>query len=622
MAEKIKKHIEQIFYGNHMPVLLLGLLLLVPILGCPSYDMAPPSVMRVSLWDWWFSNVTLGAVILLLGLGIWICRKKGEPETWQYRKTGWLLFLNALGWCTVFNRFVLDEWLHLPFNMLLLVALWCLSRAVLGRFFHIVWLPFLLIVFIDYVAASQGFIVSTDNMVQVLAASWHDMATYLSAANIALVLLAILLAGGSSLCLGLVLRRERRSSLLCCGSLCMLLVLGGLRFLEGHVWPGKAFMWPVGNLEVLAFHSVRGEYQIMQMGRLMQNLPPIGTTEAESGVLGGNEGVVCILHVGESACAGHMAFNGYQRNTTPWLGRQENLVSFPDCVASASTTDKAVVTMLTNGRRNFMETTDRRYLPGSPGLMDFFAATRFRCAAFLYKGSYTPRGTTLFAREMSFLLRCAHDVEFVPGTAWDQVPVVHDYISRHAGENLYLMLNNYGSHAFFTEYDVENPPFAPARPVATNDAPGENPEHAAIFTNVYDCTIHYTDEQIRRLLEPLKGKPYLYVYMSDHGEYVGQDGYWLRGKTPPSAFYQTSACQVPFFVLASPEFEALHPHFGEALQQLRANRGLPVGHEHLFHTVLGLLGIKTPYYDERLDLSSPQAKPYTGPHPSRGGAGE
>lgn len=46
---------------------------------------------------------------------------------------------------------------------------------------------------------------------------------------------------------------------------------------------------------------------------------------------------------------------------------------------------------------------------------------------------------------------------------------------------------------------------------------------------------------------------------------------------------------------------------------------MSIGQEHIFHTLLGIFGIQTPYYDEELDLSSDKAKPYTGPHPSRNG---
>ena len=71
------------------------------------------------------------------------------------------------------------------------------------------------------------------------------------------------------------------------------------------------------------------------------------------------------------------------------------------------------------------------------------------------------------------------------------------------------------------------------------------------------------------------------------------------------------------FVLYSPEFAALRPHFNKSLEQLRANSRLTVAHEHIFHTLLGLFGVTTPYYDGTLDLTSPAVQSYTGPQPPR-----
>ncbi len=46
---------------------------------------------------------------------------------------------------------------------------------------------------------------------------------------------------------------------------------------------------------------------------------------------------------------------------------------------------------------------------------------------------------------------------------------------------------------------------------------------------------------------------------------------------------------------------------------------MTVGQEHVFHTLLGLFGVQTPWYNPLLDLTRPGALPYSGPRP---GAGE
>lgn len=461
---------------------------------------------------------------------------------------------------------------------------------------------------------------SLDNLAQVFATSWHDAKTYMTPWHVVLAVIGVAVSFAAYHFVDRTLRGEKRWTLMCSGCFSLTLLLALLRPLENALWRGSSFVWPLGDMQVLAFKSVWAQYQIVQMQRILKCFPPEGTTGATLDTLAPDSGVVCILHLGESLCAEHLAINGYSRQTTPWLSRQNHLVTFSDCVACASTTDKAVVGILTNGRRDFMSTKEKCYLPSSPSLMDFFAACGFKCSAFLYPASVPANGTSLFSRQMEFFLRCSKENFIIDGEAWNQLPAIEKYIAENQGANLYFMINNYGSHAFFEEYDREHPAFTPSRPITPDDDMEGNPDMAAICINAYDNTVAYTDEYIRRLLEPMKGRPYLYVYVSDHGEYVGQGGYWLRGKTPHDAFYKTSVCQVPFFIIASPEFESMHPHFKKAMAEVRKHQGMSVAHEHLFHTVLGIMGIKTPFYDASLDLSNPQVLPYTGPHPSRGGA--
>ena len=119
--------------------------------------------------------------------------------------------------------------------------------------------------------------------------------------------------------------------------------------------------------------------------------------------------------------------------------------------------------------------------------------------------------------------------------------------------------------------------------------------------------------------EMLNGRPFIYVYVSDHGEYLGHDGIWGRAALGESQFsyHETDGSRVGMFVLTSPQFDETHPHFAQALSQLREHATMSVGHEHIFHTLLGMFGISSPYYDAKLDLCSPAAQPYSGPKPAR-----
>lgn len=602
-----------------MPIALPVLAFAFPLVWYHGVIATSPSLARFPLWDWIFSSASPLACGLLALVAWWLCRKRTAPLLWGSARTLWILVGYAAVWSLLFNKNFMQSWPQIPYSVLFLLGTWLLSRACLGRLAYAAWVPCLTVLLLEYAASMEGFLVNPENLIQVFCASWHDAREYLSAGTVLLLVFALLLSFVAFWLVDRQMRKERRETLLFCGALCMGLLFLGVRPLERSLVRDGSLIWPLGNMEVLACYSAQAQRDIHQTNRLLEHLPPKGSVCASMETVPGGTGVVILIHVGESLCADHLSINGYGRNTTPWLAGQERLINFPDCVASADFTDKAVVTMLTNGRRDFMQTDDPGLFPSSAGMMDYFSACGFRCAYAFTDGIYNPRSHTMFHEEMHMMLRCADDSIASGARAGEQVPAVLQYITQHSGENLFILLNNDGSHAFFDEYDKEHPPFEPVRAISPNDMPPATPEVEACITNAYDCTVHYTDDNIRRLLEPLKGKPFLYVYMGDHGEYVGQGGYWMRAKTSHDTFYRTSVCQVPFMVMASPEFEALHPHFAEAMRQLRQNRNLSVAHEHLFHTVLGLMGIKTSCYDSALDLCSPEAKPYTGPHPSRNG---
>ena len=196
----------------------------------------------------------------------------------------------------------------------------------------------------------------------------------------------------------------------------------------------------------------------------------------------------------------------------------------------------------------------------------------------------------------------------------DSPEQIKQCLQNNNKQNLLLFINNEGSHLPFRMYNRDEPPFTPSAPILQPSS-----EHEESVRNAYDNTIHYTDSFIQRVLQALEGRPYVYLYVSDHGEYLGDyGGTWGRARVGAEKgfFHSTQAAAVAAFAICSPEFEALNPQFAQAVQQLKNSASMMIGHEHYFHTLLGLIGLQSPYYKPELDLCSPDAKPYSGPAPS------
>jgi lipid A ethanolaminephosphotransferase len=113
--------------------------------------------------------------------------------------------------------------------------------------------------------------------------------------------------------------------------------------------------------------------------------------------------------------------------------------------------------------------------------------------------------------------------------------------------------------------------------------------------NAYDNTMLYTDHVLAELIALLQQHaaqiaPTL-VYLSDHGESLGENGVYLHGM--PYAFAPEEQKHIPF-VLWSPELNA---------DCLRARRDNAYSQDNLFDTVLGLFDVRTSIYRPAADIT-------------------
>lgn len=538
-----------------------------------------------------------------------LCKWRGKP---CLPSCGLLWGMTALAavyvFCCNIGAFVYLGQMHVSVLLTLgcMFILWGLLRyAAL-----LIWLPFLLLQFVQF-AAYEQYSTRLNSLViaEALEASEDEVAAYMSAGN--LLLLAVVLLG-IALMLGLqvwLLRKVKGlGSYLLTGSLFLFLA-----FISASAVPEDELdedaLWPVHQAYVMEEAVREALYHNQQTVRIVEALPSPAEQPSSIHTLQGNEGAVLVLHIGESVRADHMSLNGYERDTTPWLRSRPDLINFPNCISAACDTCQAQIAILTNARRDIYDTTpNMQATTGS--VLDLFHANGFRVYAFFGRRV----GQQLkYDRVVRLLTRCAQQRFNAPKSPWTAIPQMQEVLASVPREqNLVLFVNNEGSHTPFYHFDEETAPFTPfVREF-------ENPSaQATEVKNAYDNTIHYTDEYIRRVAEQLQGRPFLYVYISDHGEYLGHDGIWGRGALGDAKmnYHDTQGCRVGMFVFASPEFRALHPHFEQSLQRLQQHSSLCVGHEHIFHTLLGTFGISSPHYNPALDLSSDSPQPYSGPAP-------
>ena len=86
------------------------------------------------------------------------------------------------------------------------------------------------------------------------------------------------------------------------------------------------------------------------------------------------------------------------------------------------------------------------------------------------------------------------------------------------------------------------------------------------------------------------------IYMSDHGESLGEDGLYLHAA--PYFIAPSQQTHIPFITWFTPEYLV---DTGLNLDCLRKTTAYPSSHDNLFHTVLGMMAVETSAYDQNLD---------------------
>lgn len=90
------------------------------------------------------------------------------------------------------------------------------------------------------------------------------------------------------------------------------------------------------------------------------------------------------------------------------------------------------------------------------------------------------------------------------------------------------------------------------------------------------------------------------IYMSDHGESLGEDGLYLHAA--PYFIAPSQQTHIPFITWFAPEYAS---DTGLNLDCLRKTAAEPSSHDNLFHTVLGMMAVKTSAYDQSLIVLRP-----------------
>jgi lipid A ethanolaminephosphotransferase len=304
-----------------------------------------------------------------------------------------------------------------------------------------------------------------------------------------------------------------------------------------------------------------------------------------------------VLMVGETARADHLSLDGYPRETTPELERQD-VINFPHVTSCGTATEASLPCMFARiGREQY----DKTRIEREQGLLDVLSraglAITWRDNQSGCKGVCNGEGITVDK------IRPEHAPELCNSEGCYDEILLRDLAAALPadGRSQVIVLHELGNHgpAYYARYPADFRRFTP-----TCDTGELRRCTRDEVVNTYDNAIAYTDHVIAQAIDFLRSQSGRFdtalLYVSDHGESLGEHGLYLHGM--PYAIAPREQVHVPMLMWVSSEF-ATHRELDTQCMQAVAQR--PASHDNLFHSVLGLLDVRTGVYRDRLDLTAP-----------------
>ena len=305
--------------------------------------------------------------------------------------------------------------------------------------------------------------------------------------------------------------------------------------------------------------------------------------------------VLTVIMVGETARAQNFSLNGYPRDTNPELAARGDIIAFQDVSSCGTATATSLPCMFSRFAR-----ADYSYANGlaNENLLDIL-----NHAGIQLRWLDNNTGDKGIAARVggSQVLTYSDDPKYCStGECNDGVflPYLQEAIDTIT-EDTVLVMHHIGSHgpSYYLRYPEAYNRFTP-----TCDSSELKNCTSAEIVNAYDNTIAYTDHVLAeaiKLLEQQDKAVATMVYMSDHGESLGENGLYLHGT--PYFMAPDTQTKVPFFIWLSETYKAA---FATDMTCLKARAQLPATHANLFHSILGLMDITTIEKTAELDLFS------------------
>ncbi|MBB3996110.1 lipid A ethanolaminephosphotransferase [Sulfitobacter undariae] len=296
---------------------------------------------------------------------------------------------------------------------------------------------------------------------------------------------------------------------------------------------------------------------------------------------------VVVLVIGEAARAESFSLYGYAKNTNAFT-KGTSIIALPMGRSCATNTISSTACLLTHEGSDASSHTEFEPLPSY--LTRFGVETIYRTN----NSGPPPVDVTTFQRASEISAGCTSGTCPTPGM--DEVLNwgLADVLNASSSKRIFVTLHQTGSHgpAYYTKYPKGFDQFKPeCKTVQVSSCSQEE------LSNAYDNTIRYNDFLLADLITQLEtvDANTAMIYVSDHGQSLGESGFYLHGA--PNAVAPKQQREIPFLVWMSEGFKAQR---GITDADIIPSETFP--HDFPFHSVMGAFGMTSDIYKPKFDI--------------------
>jgi lipid A ethanolaminephosphotransferase len=303
--------------------------------------------------------------------------------------------------------------------------------------------------------------------------------------------------------------------------------------------------------------------------------------------------ILMFLVVGETARADNFQLGGYKRGTNPELSKINRLYYFNNFTSCGTSTAISLPCMFSHlGQHGFDVDLAGQTTNLVDSLLKAQIRTEWRDNNSGSKGVSQRISTVSYAQHRDASL-CNEE------SCFDEIMLQGlPQKLQSVKEDTVLVFHQLGSHgpAYSKRYPSR---FEKFKPVCRSNELKQCADEE--IRNAYDNTILYTDYNLAQQIHLLQAASdrfdTVFIYVSDHGESLGENGLYLHGA--PYAFAPDVQTRVPFMLWMS---EGYGQRFGINDACLRSQLSGRFSHDNLYHTVLGAMATRNAVYQPALDM--------------------